>query len=93
MPRHAGPAPPGVPADIAAHTELVRAERSLTSGLLTLVLSQSPEQMLVVTQVQASTNLVTHTAIECAKTGGFNLELALSKFQELQVRSFCTYAL
>jgi uncharacterized protein VirK/YbjX len=46
--------------------------------------------MLVVTQVQASTNLVTHTAIECAKTGGFNLELALSKFQELQVRSFCT---
>lgn len=40
----------------------------------------------MVTQVQASTNLVTHTAIECAKTGGFNLELALSKFQELQVR-------
>lgn len=47
---------------------------------------QSPDQMLVVTQVQASTNLVTHTAIECAKTGGFNVELALSKFQELQVR-------
>ncbi|KAI5452093.1 nuclear mRNA export, poly(A)+RNA binding protein [Naganishia albida] len=66
VPRHAAPAPPGVPADIAAHTEL------------------SPDQMLVVTQVQASTNLVTHTAIECAKTGGFNVELALSKFQELQ---------
>lgn len=47
--------------------------------------SQSPEQMLVVVQVQAGTNLVTPMAIDCAQTAGFNLELALAKFRELQV--------
>lgn len=41
--------------------------------------------MLVVVQVQARTNLVTPMAIDCAQTAGFNLELALAKFQELQV--------
>lgn len=34
VPRHAAPAPPGVPADIATHTELVCAERSSMFGLL-----------------------------------------------------------
>ena len=48
-------------------------------------LLQSPEQMLVVVQVQARTNLVTPMAIDCAQTAGFNLETALAKFQELQV--------
>ncbi|KAJ9096088.1 hypothetical protein QFC19_007314 [Naganishia cerealis] len=68
VPRHVGPPPAGVSAEIAS-----------IPGL-------TPEQMLVVTQVQNSTNLVTSMALDCARTAGFNLEVAMTKFHELQAQ-------
>lgn len=84
VPRHVAPPPDGVPADIAARTDLV-CKPGPPSPWTLIDLLQSPEQMLVVVQVQARTNLVTPMAIDCAQTAGFNLETALAKFQELQV--------
>ncbi|KAJ9126983.1 hypothetical protein QFC24_001214 [Naganishia onofrii] len=46
----------------------------------------SPEQMLVVMQVQNATNLVTSMALDCARTADFNLEIAMTKFHELQAQ-------
>lgn len=59
---------PSIPADI----------QSLTAGKIT------PQQMLIIAQLQQQTNLTTIMAINCAEVAGYDLMMALNKFQEVR---------
>jgi len=45
---------------------------------------KTPEQMMVIAQVQQQTNLTTQMALNCAEVAGYDLMAALNKFHEVK---------